>query len=112
MRDIISRGIRGGRGEREVVGIVWASAIALAASSIAVATVLLYFYSRSFRNRFSKIALGHFMFAVFIIAQSVIALLSYINLASRFGPEVGFPALLISLTGLLALGFLFWSIWQ
>lgn len=95
-----------------MVGVVWMGAIALAFVSAILASVVIYMYYRILRYGYSRITIGHFIFAFLMLLQSLIALGSYINLAARFGPEVGLPAVFISLTGALAVGFLIWAMLQ
>lgn len=95
-----------------MVGVVWMGAIALASISAILASFVIYMYYRILKYGHSRITMGHFMFASLLFLQSLIALGSYINLATRFGPEVGLPAVFISLTGALAVGFLVWAILQ
>ena len=95
-----------------MVGVVWLGAIILALVSTALASVMIYLYYRILKYGVSKVTIGHFIFATLMLSQSLVALGSYINLATKFGPEVGIPAVFISLTGALAVGFLVWATMQ
>ncbi|MDJ0270652.1 MAG: hypothetical protein NXY59_08955 [Aigarchaeota archaeon] len=95
-----------------MVRVIWMSAITMAGISAILTVLILYLYLRALRFGVSRITLGHVLFAFLILAQSLIALASFTQLATRFGPEVGTPAMLISLAGLLAVGFLAWAAWQ
>ena len=95
-----------------MVGVIWLGAIALALASAVLVSIVAVMYYRMLRFGISKITLGHFVFSVLMLMQSLVALVSYVNLASRFGPEVGLPAMFISLMGVLAVGFLVWATLQ
>lgn len=95
-----------------MVGVIWIGAISITAFTAALASIVFYVYLRSLRFGRSRLSLGLVLFAAFIVMQSVVALYSYFQLAGSFGPEVGFPAMVISLTELLAISFLLWATWQ
>lgn len=95
-----------------MVGIFWIGAIGTAMITSLLASFILYIYLRGLRYGRSRISLGLAVFAAFIFAQSLIAVYNYFILAGSFGPEVGLPAMTISLTELLAIAFLFWATWQ
>jgi len=95
-----------------MVGVIWLGALIMAAASIILAAMVLLVYSRIIKYGASKITVGHLFFASGILVQNLVAFASYLNLANKFGADVGLPAMLISLTGVIAVGFLVWAIWQ
>ena len=95
-----------------MVGVIWLGALVMAGASIILTSMVLLIYSRIIKYGASKIAVGHLLFASAILVQNLVAFTSYLNLANKFGPEVGLPAMLISLTGVIAVGFLVWATWQ
>ena len=94
------------------IGLVWGTTIVLTTLSIVMSGLILYVYYRGLRVSISRLTLGLFMFALFMLVESVVSLYQYVSLSTRFGPEVGYPALSISLAGVVALGFLLWATWQ
>ncbi len=88
------------------------TAILLALATTILSAIILFIYVRTLRYTKSKLTIGLTLFAAFLIIQGMLALHSYTQLAARFGPEVGLPSMLLSLTQLLAIAFLFIATWQ
>lgn len=95
-----------------MVGLIWASAITIAAASAVISVLIVFLYARSFRFGINRLSIGHVLFASFISLQGVIATMSFMHLSAKLGPDVGVQALFISLAGLLALGSLLWATLQ
>ena len=94
------------------MGPIWMTAILLASATTILSALILYVYVRALRYTKSKLTVGLTLFAMFLIIQGLLALHSYTQLAARFGPEVGLPSMLLSLTQLLAITFLLIATWQ
>ena len=94
------------------MGPIWMMAIVLAFATTILSAIILYVYLKTLRYSRSKLTIGLTLFAVFLIAQGILTLHSYAQMAAKFGPEVGIPSMLLSLTQLLAITFLFIATWQ